>query len=316
MLLPTGSPIKENIDPSKISLPDALEKLRVGLFSGYLRFCNPDRNGVVLFENGRMIGAYYQEERETKRFFELDALGRIFDMSLMGQARMDIYRLSPELVISAHALLRGEILHKGQDLQLIDIKSLMGKVKNDKLDGCLRIYAGNKTSLIFYEEGTPLGFFHDGSAEIETTADASMSVATQVGAKVDIVKTANLEDLPMTDLMAVEDLAPMWQQIQQQVRKRKPVSPEEQAKDAKRREAEKRERLPQMLRSIAEKDLGKLGGSLIDREFSSYSGPMTQEALFDVVKGLGKAATLIAGPQAVDAMKTDMRQAILSLLKS
>ncbi len=316
MLLPSGKPVKENVDPATLNLPDALDKLRVGLFSGYLRFVGEQQSGVILFENGKLIGAYFQLDMDPVRFFDLEALGRIFEMALATKARLDIYRLSPELTLSAHGVLRGEMMYKAQDLQLVDIKSLMAKVKDENLNGCLRIYAGDKTSLIFYEDGAPLGFHHDGSVDIETKADASMSVATLPGAKVDVIKTVGLDQLPMQDLMGADDLVPMWQQIQQQVstRKKKETSQESRA-DQERREAELRERLPQILRSIAEKDLGKLGPALIDREFGSYDGEMTRDALWKAVQPLEKAATLIAGPAAVAAMMKDMQQAVQTLLK-
>ena len=38
VLLPRGNPVKENVNPGKVNLPDALDKLRQGKFTGYLRF--------------------------------------------------------------------------------------------------------------------------------------------------------------------------------------------------------------------------------------------------------------------------------------
>ena len=34
ILLPRGNPVKENINPGKVNLPDALDKLRQGKFTG------------------------------------------------------------------------------------------------------------------------------------------------------------------------------------------------------------------------------------------------------------------------------------------
>jgi len=320
MLLPSGIPIKTGVNPATLNLPDALEKLRVGLFSGYLRFLTKDQAGVVLFENGRLIGAYHQPAAGKQRYLDMDALGRIFELSMAGDARLDIYKLSPELAMSAHALLRGEVVYRGQDLGLVDIKTLMGKVKQDRLNGCLRIYADDKTSLIFYEDGSPLGFFHDGSAEIETTADTSLSVARLPGAKVDVIRTQGLEELTLADLLKSEDLVPMWRQIQQQVGQRKtqkdPAAAAEEERKRQQKEDELRNRLPQLLHSIAEKDLGKLGPALIDREFGTYEGPMQLDALLKAIAPLEKAATLVAGRQAVMTMMADMRQALAVLLKA
>ena len=71
------------------------------------------------------------------------------------------------------ALLHGDVLYQGQELKLLDIRTLHGKLKEDQINGCLRIYTADRIALIFYRGGNAVGFFHDGSTEIETTADTS-----------------------------------------------------------------------------------------------------------------------------------------------
>ena len=53
ILLPRGNPVKENINPGKVNLADALGKMRQGKFTGYMRFDFPEGTGVLtlLFES-------------------------------------------------------------------------------------------------------------------------------------------------------------------------------------------------------------------------------------------------------------------------
>ena len=43
-------------------------------------------------------------------------------------------------------------------------------ITEDQINGCLRIYTSDRIALIFYRGGNAVGFFHDGSTEIETTS--------------------------------------------------------------------------------------------------------------------------------------------------
>lgn len=44
ILLPRANPVKENFNPGKVNMADALGKLRQGKFTGYLRFAFPIGN--------------------------------------------------------------------------------------------------------------------------------------------------------------------------------------------------------------------------------------------------------------------------------
>lgn len=208
ILLPRGNPVKENIDPGRINLPDALRKLRSGAFTGYLRFDAAQSTGILIFEQGRLISALF--EGGGAREIAYDAITRIFATSLGGGATLDIFRLSNDLALSIHALLHGHLLYSGQEIKLIDIKALLGQMKEEELSGCLRIYTQDHIALIFYRKGTPLGFFHDGSTDLETTADSSLSVARLPGAKIDVLSTTADEEYILADLMESADISKLW----------------------------------------------------------------------------------------------------------
>lgn len=224
IFLPRGNPVKEKVNPARVNLPEAMEKLRGGSFSGYLRFDCDKGTGIIVFEKGRLVSAFYQSRMSGKRLIAYDAIARIFEVSIQGDAELNIYRVGPELAMGIHSLLHGDYVYQGQDLKAVNIRSLLDKVKRNGLSGCLRIYTEKRTALIFYELGSSLGFFHDGSTQLEKTADMSMSVAKLPGAKLDLLATRNTDEVMLADLMASADLGPMWHKLRKKLledRKRK-----------------------------------------------------------------------------------------------
>jgi len=313
VLLPKGNPVKENVNPGKINLPAALEKLQTGKFCGYLRFDFADGTGVIIFENGRLISALF--EGSTQRLIAYDAIATIFEKSLEGNGQLNVYRLAPELALSVHALLHGDVLYKGQELKLIDIKSLLGRLKEMAMSGCLRIYTGDRVALIFYRDGSPLGFFHDGSTEIETTADTSMSVARLPGAKIDVLTTKGGEGI-LADLMKSADLAALWNKAQVELARRSRTVEEETSRARGAREKELRQNLLAMLKTVSLQHLGKIGGSLVEKEFEkNLSGSLDEASLMVFYDRLGKAAKLVAGASKINSMLDEMKKGAKVMLE-
>jgi hypothetical protein len=213
LLLPRGITVKEKVNPGRVNLPVALEKLHSGRFTGYLRFDTPKGTGLLTFHQGSLMDALF--EGEPSSLVSFDAVARIFEQSLLGESTLDIYRLSSDLALQVHSLLHGKVLACGRDLARTDIRALLRRVKETRLSGCLRVYAGERVVLIFFRTGRSLGFFHDGGKEIEDAADLSDSVARLPGAKFDILRIPPFGDAVPPDLMESADLRELWKQSQQ-----------------------------------------------------------------------------------------------------
>jgi hypothetical protein len=317
ILLPRGNPVKEAIDPGKINLPEALVKLQKGNFTGYLRFDTTQGTGIFIFDQGRLISALFEAARE--KLIAYDAISTVFERSLAGNATLDIYRLSSELAMSIHALLHGNVLYLGQEVKLLDIRGLLGKMKQDKISGCLRIYNKDHIALIFYRQGDPLGFFHDGSTEIEKSAENSLSVAKLPGAKIDVLISEITDENNLADLMASADLPRMWAEAKQAIVQERKSKEEEVSRSLEQREKERRQKVVDLLKGIAEKSLGKIGAQLAEKEFDKAlagQGVVSEAVLNDFYQRLSKAAKLVAGPSAVRQMVDEMQNGINALLKT
>jgi hypothetical protein len=283
-------------------------KLRDGSFTGYLRFDSAQGTGVVIFERGKLVSALYVASDERERLIAYDAIARIFEVSILGDAMLNIFRLEPDLAKCIHTLLHGRYLYQRQDLKLVNIEKLLRRIKDEQLSGCLRVYADKNVVLIFYEQGHSLGFFHDGSADVVTTADLSRSVARLAGAKFDLLETANSRDLMLADLMASADLGPIWQRTRKLLLDDRRKLEEKAIRSMEEDQALRRQRVLNQLKTIAETHIGKFGIAQVDKAFSLVGPDLRADQMAKFYLELQQLAKLVAGPKKVNAMLEEMKQ--------
>lgn len=314
ILLPKGSPVKERVNPARVNLPEAMEKLVESGFSGYLRFDSPVGTGIIIFTDGHLISALMQEHDVDGRIIAYDAITRIFEISILGNAVLNVYHLTSEVTMNIHALLHGEYIYHGQAVKLIDIKGLLTRIRADRLTGCLRIYAADRVALIFYEQGHALGFLHEGSIELETTADCSMSVAALPGAKLDLLSTVTAEGTKMADLMASADLGPMWAKARNRLLEERK---QREARGGELSDAEldvRRQRLYALLRGVAERHIGQLGVAQVDKAFKKVSPQMSLNEIDHFFTDFTRLAAMVAATTKVKDMVDEMRRGAKELL--
>ncbi|MCF6179860.1 MAG: DUF4388 domain-containing protein [Geopsychrobacter sp.] len=314
ILLPKGSPVKERVNPARVNLPEAMDKLVDSQFSGYLRFDSPVGTGIIIFENGHLISALMQDTDAEGRIIAYDAISRIFEMSILGNAVLNIYRLASEVAMNIHALLHGEYIYHGQDIKLIDIKGLLGRISHDRLTGCLRIYTEDQVALIFYEEGHALGFIHEGSIELETTADIAASVALQPGAQLDLLSTVTAEGTRMADLMASADLGPMWEKARNRLLSERKKREAKSGELSDRELDMRRDRFLVLMRGIAERHIGQFGVTQVEKLVKKVSTVLSVGELDQFFLEMSKAGKMVAAVEVVQQMVDEMRRGANALL--
>ena len=317
-LLPKGNPLFENLAVSKLKLPDVLTKLSNGAFTGYANFVFQSSTAILVFEAGKLVSGLV-EGRNGKRESGFEALSALAELMVStGTGALNVYKLSRDLTMCIHALLEGETLYKAQELKLIDIKALLEKVKEDQMNGCLRIYTDEHSAMIFYKDGNPLGFFHDGSSDIETSSTESQKIAGLPGAKIDLFSTQSADELMGTNLLEVANIQKIWDtcialhkseidktNLERQERDRKVV-------------AQKLSELEEQVKSIVGEYVGKVGRGIVDKEISDNGG---NECLVDAegsekfVKGIERSAKLlISGTN--NKLMMEKLSAVISTAKS
>lgn len=269
-LLPKGNPLYENIAAAKVRLPEMFDKLKGSGFTGYLNFAFPSAMAVLFFEAGKLISAML--DQEGKKITGFEAIAGVCGLIFGGGGTLSVYKLSKDLTMCLHAMIHGDVLYKGQELKLIDIKGLLEKLKAQRLNGCLRIYTDERTALIFYKEGAPLGFFHDGSTDIETSANESQKIAGLPGAKIDVLSTKSAEELMHYDLLEMVNVVKLWESTSNRFASERDRIRKEAESVERKQEADKLRELEEDLKEVARAYAGRMGAALVEKELNERGG--------------------------------------------
>jgi len=312
-LLPKGNPLFENLAVAKLKLPEVLSKLSTGSFTGYSSFVFQTSTVILVFESGKLVSALL-EDRSGKRQNGFEALSTLAELMVTsGSGTMNVYKLSKDLTMCIHALLEGETLYKAQELKLIDINSLLKRIKDDRLNGCLRIYTQDHSAMIFYKEGNPLGFFHDGSSDIETSSSESQKIAGLPGAKIDLFTTQSVEEIMGINLLEVTNIQKIWDNSvainQSELEK---TSKDRQERDSKLVSVRLYD-LEERVKVIVSEYVGRVGRGIVDKELSENGGNscLTDEAGFvKFLNGVERAAKLLISGTNIKLMVEKLNLAI------
>jgi len=208
--LPKGTPLFENLDASELQLDAVVTKLAHGCFTGYASLTFSTAVGILVFESGKLISVIFENDKGS-HLNDFEGMSALAEQMLeSSNSTLNVYRLSSDLTMCIHALLHGEARYRAQDLSLIDIKALLDRVKNEQMSCCLRIYTQERSAMIFYKEGDPLGFFHDGSQEIEMSPGDSQQLTQDPAAKLDMYSTVTANELMAHDLLDIINVANVW----------------------------------------------------------------------------------------------------------
>jgi hypothetical protein len=305
LLVPKGVPVREGLAAASVNPPKLLAGLKASGITGFMQLISDDDAiAVLLFNQGRLLNALV--ERDGHRVTGHEAVTRSLELLAEERGTVGIYRLSRDLAISVRSLLLGDTVFKGQDLSIIDVKILLDKVKEMQLTGCLRVYTDERTALILYKQGSPLGFFHDGTDEIESSPTGYQNIAGMPGAKLDAYSVdpgLNSENL---DLLLGIDVEQLWSKtLADRIRRQEELA---------RESNESRDRAEELLWSALEQSLteitvsylGKMGAQIFEKELERCGGRSVLKDRSQVAKlldGIEKGAKLLAGTSKVQKLR-------------
>ncbi|KKU09851.1 MAG: 2,3-bisphosphoglycerate-independent phosphoglycerate mutase, partial [Candidatus Woesebacteria bacterium GW2011_GWB1_45_5] len=93
-------------------------------------------------------------------------------------------------------------------------EAVLARLKAQGHNGVVHFYTPERYAMMFYKDGLPIGFYHDGATCIESQPDESRKVAALPGAKIDICGTKPIEELLRYDLLQMVNLAKLWEAAQ------------------------------------------------------------------------------------------------------
>jgi hypothetical protein len=153
-----------------------------------------------IFSTGKLICATSTENRIATS--GLEAVTGMFDRIMSGAGEISIYRMTSELAMCSHALLRGTKLISGVEVAKTDLRGVLAQLKNRGLNGVVRFSTDEHQAMIFFSDGQPVGFHHNGARTIETSPDESRRIAALPGARLEVTDTRSLEELMRFDLLS------------------------------------------------------------------------------------------------------------------
>jgi hypothetical protein len=207
--LPKANPLYEQISADKVVIPDILEKLGKGHFTGYLSHTAAGFEAYCIFAKGKLICAVSSEADRDKTGFE--AITQMFDKIFSVGGEINVYRMTTDLAMCAHALVLGTKLFNGDEVRQVDIKSMLARIKSQDMNGVVHFYTADRYAMMFYSNGLPIGFYHDGSRAIETSPDESRKIAALPGARLEVRSTKPIEELMLYDLLQMVNLGKLWE---------------------------------------------------------------------------------------------------------
>ena len=315
-VLPKANPLYEKIPAHKIVPPDVLNKLAKGSFSGYLSYTDADFEADCILVKGILICISAREKERERTGFE--AFSLLFDRILSSSGEINIYRMTADLAVCAHALLLGAKLFNGSEVRQIDIKETLAQLRNQGLTGVVRFYTPKRSAMIFYKDGQPVGYYHDDAQTVETSPEESRKIAALPGALVDVCSTKPMEELMRNNLMHMVNLEKLWEAAQA----RQTIPRPEEAPAAHNIATDgpddvKLLGLLEDLKEIAAAYLSKEGRMVIEKGIQEAGG---NRILFDdektaaFIKQLEKEARSIDGNARIDEMIDLMKSEIAGRL--
>lgn len=210
--LPRANPLYEKVSVAKMVVPDVLEKLGNGGFTGYLMHSAAGFSFLGIFAKGKLLCVLSSDSGREKSGFE--AIVALFDKVLSVGGEVDVYRMTPDVAACAHAIVAGDRILDGDEVRQVDVKSILARLKAQSVTGTVRFYTPSMSALMLYKDGLPIGFYHTGASEIGSNSDESRRVASLPGAKVEVCSTKKLSELMQYDLLQMVNLKKLWESAQ------------------------------------------------------------------------------------------------------
>lgn len=210
--LPKANPLYEKISANNVVIPEVLEKLGNGGFTGYIQHTAPKFEFYGIFAKGKLLCALSSTDSIDKTGFEAVVL--LLDKVISVGGEINVYRMTADLAVCAHALTLGTRMFNGEEVRQVDVKGVLARLKGQNANGVVRFYTETRSSMMFYKDGLPIGFYNDNSNSIESTPDEARKIAALPGARIEISTTKPLDELMQYDLLQMVNLKKLWESAQ------------------------------------------------------------------------------------------------------
>lgn len=269
--LPKANPLYEKISANKVIIPDVLEKLGNGGFTGYIHHSALEFEFYGIFAKGKLLCAVSNDHGRDKTGFE--AIVLLFDKVISAGGEINVYLMTADLAVCAHALALGTRLLSGAEIRQVDIKGVLARLKGQDTNGVVRFYTSERSAMIFYKDGLPIGFYHDGASSITSSPEESRKIAALPGACVEICATRTLEELMQYDLLQMVNLQKLWESAQSRNAALYPKEAPAAGSSISILSEQKLLELVDDISEVASAYLSREGRAIIEKRIKEHGGP-------------------------------------------
>jgi hypothetical protein len=207
-LLPKGKPLAENVPIAKLQLPEALDKLKNVKLTGCAIFDFPDADCVLFYDDGNLISALLRRNKtEQSGAVALTALVDLMIRTVSG--RFTVHSFSKKVNQAVLSLICGVKVICNQELKNFDLKSLLERIKKERMTATLKICTDQRFGMILYNGGEIVGYYHDTAQAIDTSAGEVQKIAAMSGASADLFVIADTVNMSQ-DLSGLVNIRSLW----------------------------------------------------------------------------------------------------------
>jgi hypothetical protein len=210
-----------------------------------------------------------------------EALTLFFDKVFTAGGEINVYRMTTDLAMCAHALVIGKRLLNGDEVRHVDVKGLLANMKAQNLNGVVHFFTSEHYAMMFYKNGQPIGFYHNNARAIEASPDETRKVAALPGARIEVCSTKPLEELMHHDLLQMVNLDKLWNAASSRHVSARATEDSPPQAEPIEQSNEKLSELVDDLKEVAMAYLSREGRLLIERCLNDAGGDTT---LLDAVK--------------------------------
>jgi len=279
VILPRSNPLYEKIPTHTTKLPDMLNKMASGGFTGYLSYLSPTAEAYALFAKGSLISILLLDGQRRRTGF--DGIAALCELALRPEGEFNIYRMTTDVVMCTHALLHGDLILQPQEVRTVELKAVLERMKLQALNGTVLFTAAERNALILYKQGQPIGFYHDGAREVETSASESQKVAALPGATIEIRSSPPVTDLMLHNLLEMVNIDRLWDSAQKRTAAQPPPAVAANPEDTTTDHQAQLQEMVDDLNEIALAYLSRQGASMLERLLTAAGG---SALLLDPVK--------------------------------
>lgn len=300
--LPRCNPLYENISSSQIMLPEAIQKMETAGFSGYLCYTSSHIECWLIFIDGSLTCAVSIENTRRKSGYE--AVISLFQDVISEGGTINLYQTTTNLTACIQALVEGTPVVKPELVSTVDLKATLANMKNLLLNGTVLFSTPEHRAMIFYQNGIPIGFFHDAARVIEQIPTETQRIAALPGALIEIRGILPAHELTCSNLLKTMDVNHLWQTVKTgDTLTQAPAAPESVPEILQTAPTNGGTTEPLLdgiiedLHEISKAYLGRQGKELIDHLLDTFGG---KSALLDSQKTTTFLATVTTQAASID----------------